>query len=204
MSKISEKTDWNEYYKNKSNQTPRDSLLKALEFIASERTTNDLFAMDIGCGHGADTIELLKQGWKVYAIDSEEAGLKIINESIDEKLKKNLKTKRMTFEEIELEECDLLNASYSLPFCKPEHFEVLWNKIQSAIKINGYFSGQLFGVNDSWAVSKVMNFHRSDVVKNLFDNFEIKYFEEKDEDGLTALGESKHWHVFSVVARKLV
>ena len=35
-----------------------------------------------------------------------------------------------------------------------------------------------------------------------FDN--IIYFEEKDEDGKTASGDSKHWHVFSVIAEKLI
>lgn len=202
------KFSWNEYYKNKSNHTPRDTLIKALEFISNKnKSKKKLFAIDIGCGHGADTLELLKQGWKVFAADGDENGLKILNESVSDEHKKNLRTKQISFEDYgntKLEKCNLLNASYSLPFCKPEYFDVFWEKISGSIKKGGMFSGQFFGEKDDWADNKGMVFHNIKKVKELFKEFEIKYFEERDEDGKTASGDLKHWHVFSVIAEKSV
>ncbi len=36
----------------------------------------------------------------------------------------------------------------------------------------------------------------------LLEPFELERFDEEDEDGKTALGDAKHWHVFHVVARR--
>ncbi|HMQ68985.1 MAG TPA: class I SAM-dependent methyltransferase [Ignavibacteria bacterium] len=202
-----ETNGWNEYYKNKSNQVPRETLVKALEFIREKKKNEkDLYAIDMGCGHGADTIELLKNGWNVLAIDGDKNGIKLLNESVDDSFKKNLRTEVISFEEFEskdLKKCDLLNASFSLPFCKPEHFKVLWDNILNSIKKGGVFSGQLFGENDEWAYNKNMTFLNIKSVHKLFGNFNMIFFEEKDEDGKTASGDPKHWHVFSVIAEKL-
>ncbi|MEC4815643.1 MAG: methyltransferase domain-containing protein [Scytonema sp. PMC 1069.18] len=38
------------------------------------------FAVDLGCGDGRDTVELLRQGWRVLAIDGEaEAIARLLN-----------------------------------------------------------------------------------------------------------------------------
>ena len=65
----------------------------------------------------------------------------------------------------------------------------------------GRFAGQFFGLRDSWANEKEMTFHSEDQVRALFKNFEIERFHEMDEDGTSASG-PKHWHVFTVIARK--
>ena len=180
----------------------------ALDIINNqEKSLEDKFAIDIGCGHGADTLELLKKGWKVLATDADENGLRLLNESVNKSFKKNLKTEKLSFEEFgnaKFKKCDLLNASYSIPFCKPEYFDILWNKISDTIKKGGMFSGQFFGEKDEWAGNKNMTFLKIKKVNELFRDFEVLYFEEKDEDGYTASGDFKHWHVFSVIAEKLV
>ncbi len=196
--------DWSTYYKSKSNLVPRPTLLAAIElFKKDQKRYKQLFATDIGCGHGADSIELLKQGWKVLAIDNDNNGLSILKESIDIKLQRNLTTSKQSFEKIKLQKCNFLNASYCLPFCKPEYFERLWNRIENSVLAKGRFAGNFFGDKDSWANIKTMTFHKEINVRNLFSKFEIEYFHERDEDGLTATGEEKYWHVFSVVARKM-
>ena len=67
---------------------------------------------------------------------------------------------------------------------------------------DGRFAGNFFGLNDSWAGNKEMTFHSAEEVRKLFRNFEIEVFDERDEDGSTASGEEKHWHVYSVIAKK--
>jgi len=93
------------------------------------------------------------------------------------------------------------HASYSLPFCSPEHFDAFWAKIVNAIKSGGRLAGQLFGVRDSWANEPDMTFHTEEQVRKMLENFEIEYFREMDEDG-SAVSGPKHWHVFTVIARK--
>ncbi|CAH1576823.1 hypothetical protein THOE12_50204 [Vibrio rotiferianus] len=36
----------------------------------------------------------------------------------------------------------------------------------------------------------------------LFEDYEIVHFYERDEDGSTAVGSTKHWHMFSITAIK--
>lgn len=90
-------------------------------------------------------------------------------------------------------------------FANPEEFAETWRKIDASIAIGGVFAGDFMEYKDSWA-----NNYRSPTtplsesqVKTLFDNFEIIRFIERDEDSETALGMMKHWHTFSVVARKV-
>ena len=203
-SKEENRFDWSSYYKNKSNQVPRETLLKVLEIFEKEKEKDEqLFAIDLGCGHGADTIELLKRNWKVLAIDKMSEGLQILEDNILPSWKRNFRKSEQLFEDMNLINCNLLVASYSLPFCKPEYFNSLWKKIESSILPGGRFAGNFFGNNDSWSDNKQITFHSEDEVKNLFRNFQIEYFHERDEDGVTSSGESKHWHVFSVIARKV-
>lgn len=200
-----EEFSWVEYYKAVNDRPPRETLLKALsEFDLEKRKLKGLYANDLGCGSGNDTSELLRRGLNVFATDKENEAIKIIRSKfrkfIDEG---SLKTKTVSFEEIKIPEADLVNASYSLPFCHPDHFHNLWNKIHSSIKLNGRFSGNIFGEKDTWVVNLDMTFLTRKATEKLFESFKIESFEERDEDGETASGEKKHWHVFSIVAKKI-
>ena len=46
-----------------------------------------------------------------------------------------------TMELIRHGKAHLINASFSIPFCRPESFNRLWENIVEAININGRFSG---------------------------------------------------------------
>ena len=105
------------------------------------------------------------------------------------------------FEDAILSTAELVHASLSLPFCPPEHFDVFWAKIVESVKSGGLFAGQLFGVRDSWATQSRMTFHTEEQVRKMLEEFKIEYFHERDEDGEAVSG-PKHWHVFTVIARK--
>ncbi|MEL6463134.1 MAG: class I SAM-dependent methyltransferase, partial [Cyanobacteria bacterium J06621_15] len=107
------------------------------------------------------------------------------------------------FENIDLPSgVDLINASFSLPFCEPQSFPELWNKIFSSLICGGRFSGQLFGNKDSWAKDSKMNFHTLSDINLLLKDFAVELLSEADHPGRTALGDEKHWHIFHIVARK--
>ena len=152
---------------------------------------------------GMDTLELLRNGWEVLAIDNNPTSFDKIKAELDEKQVLKLKTQKKCFEELQLPKADLINASFSLPFCEPQYFDRLWTTIVEAININGRFSGNFLGNRDDWIKAKKnMTFLEKEKVLALFNEFEIEHFEEKEYDSKTALGNPKHWHLFNVIAKK--
>lgn len=194
---------WSDFYDAVAKRPPRDTLLKALAKFDMGAPT-DQFAIDLGCGSGADTREMLRRGWTVLAIDREAEGIGRLSMSIPEDQLYRLVTRVQSFESIaDLPACDFLNASFSLPFCPPACFDCLWQCVVRAVRPRGRFAGTLFGVNDSWAATeRMMTFHMRQQVDELLAPFVIEDFIEDERDGKTATGEGKHWHVFHIVARK--
>ena len=197
------KGDWSAYYNAVMGRPPRDTLLVALARFEAEQSADEVrFAVDLGCGDGRDTVELLRRGWRVLGIDGEKEAIARLLSRPDINLE-HLQTQVMCFEELILPEAvDLVNASFSLPFCPPEHFPRLWEKITSSLRSGGRFCGQLFGDRDSWAIYSSMNLHTREQVEVLLQPFEVELLQEDDHLGKTALGEEKHWHIFQIVARK--
>jgi SAM-dependent methyltransferase len=195
--------DWSAYYSAVDGRPPRDTLLTALaRFEAEKSTIGCPFAVDLGCGEGRDTVELLRRGWRVLGIDGEQEAIARLLSRPDIN-RDRLETQVIRFEEVLLPEAvDLVNASFSLPFCPPEYFLGLWEKIVSSLRSGGRFCGQLFGDRDSWAIYTSMNHHTRKQVEVLLQPFEVEVFEEEDHPGKTALGQQKHWHLFQIVARK--
>ncbi|HEY9707670.1 MAG TPA: class I SAM-dependent methyltransferase, partial [Oculatellaceae cyanobacterium] len=115
--------DWSAYYSAVGGRAPRDTLLAALErFEAEKSAVGSRFAVDLGCGEGRDTVELLKRGWHVLGIDGEQEAIARLLRRPDINPER-LETQVTRFEEVTLpESVDLVNASFSLPFCPPEHF----------------------------------------------------------------------------------
>ena len=197
------KRDFCAYYNAVAGRPPRDTLVAALASFDSESSTKESrFAVDLGCGEGRDTVELLRRGWQVLAIDSQpEAIHRLLSRpDINPQL---LETQIIRFEKVILpESVDLVNASFALPFCPPEHFPSLWEKIVLSLGADGRFCGQLIGDRDSLAIHASMNHHSREQIEVLLQPFEVEMLNEEDHPGKTALGEEKHWHIFHIVARK--
>lgn len=47
-----------------------------------------------------------------------------------------------------------------------------------------------------------MIFLSRDEVMSLFNDFDIVFFNEAENDALTGLGKLKHWHLFNIIAKK--
>ena len=195
-----EETKWNRYHEKTIHRPPEDTLLKALGFFNGFKG----YSIDIGCGAGRDTMELLRRGWSVLAIDGNSYSFNKIKSKLDEKQLAKLEVKEERFEKLQLPKADLINASYSLPFCRPECFDKFWNNIVDAINMNGRFSGNFLGDRDEWISikEKEMTFLTKEGVLELFEKFEIEYFEEREFDKKTGQGYLKHWHLFNVIAKK--
>jgi SAM-dependent methyltransferase len=196
---------WVNYYQAVEGRPPRETLLKALvNFEADLDCPSDnprRLAADLGCGDGRDTVELLRRGWQVLAIDGEQ-------KAFDRLLSRpglqrdRLQIQLMRFETLILPPVDLINASFCLPFCPPANFPELWQTIVTSLKPGGRFCGQLFGDRDSWIRYPNRTHHTRQQVEALLQPFEVEWLDEEEHPGVTAIGEEKYWHIFHIVARK--
>ena len=191
---------WLKYYDATAGRPPRPTLIRALAGFSPSSTQRH--AVDLGSGDGRDTIELLRQGWSVLAIDAEPRGLERLRARPDLPATASLTCLCARFEAARWDAADLVNSSFALPFCPPERFADLWARISGSLKPGGRFAGQLFGERDQWAGRPGMTCLTRAAAERLLRDLVIEHFEEEETDGSTALGEPKHWHIFHVVARR--
>lgn len=196
--------DWPGYFRAVAGGTPRETLLDALDLFDQDGQADaPRHAIDLGCGEGRDTAELLRRGWSVLATDGHPEGIERLRARTDLVETDRLSTRVVAFEElVELPQTALLNASFSLPFCVPEHFGRVWSLVTAAIRPGGRFAGQIFGDRDTWAsIPDRSHFTRRET-ERLFDGFLLELLREDESDSRDAAGNEKHWHVFHIVARK--
>ena len=213
--------DWASYYAAVAMQSPRHTLVRTLarldrvsrsRAIASPKAeiTPPVLrqAMDLGCGSGRDTLLLLERGWRVLAIDSEAQAIATLKERVDDLARRDatfgehLAVCICTFEQIPWPtSLQLVNASFSLPFCQPDRFAEVWQALRRSLQPDGWFCGQFFGDRDEWSVyANVVSLARPELME-LFAGATIVELEEEEYDGQTATGTPKHWHIFHVIAQ---
>lgn len=193
--------DWPGYFEVTQGRPPRDTLLHGLSLFDHESKTSG-FAVDLGCGEGRDTAELLRRHWNVLAIDGHPDALNRLMHRTDHNAMENLTMQLAALEQVKLPPCDLLNASFSLPFCEPAHFDSMWNRIIESVRPGGRFAGQLFGDRDSWAKIPDRSHFTREQVDQYLEPFEVEMLKEEEREGQDCSGVSKHWHVYHIVARK--
>lgn len=194
---------WKADYNAIPNCSPHKTLIKALQQFKTPGV-----AVDLGCGEGQDTVELLRRGWQVVAVDAQREKIERLRRLPEAKLAP-LETRITRFETWHFPQTvDLINASFSLPFCHPKEFLKLWRKIVAALPSGGYFCGHLFGDRDSWVANPLLSgkpwltYQTRSQVEKLLHPFRIEYLEEEEYLGKTPPDEERHWHIFHIVARK--
>lgn len=196
---------WRRYYDAVAGRPPRETLLGALAAFEAEGDGHKgTLTLDLGAGDGRDTVEILRRGFRVLAIDIEPDAFVRLRARPDLVHGERLETLVARFEDVALPSARLVNASFSLPFCPPERFAGLWRMIVEAIEPGGRFAGQLLGERDSWAGRPGITTHTRDQARALLRPLVIERFEEEETDSATATGQPKRWHIFHVIARKPV
>lgn len=196
--------NWESYYQDTLTiKEPRKTVLLADKYFQIEKKIG--CAVDLGAGTGRDTLFLLEQGWHVLAIDGEETSIDILLKRVDPSKHSDLEVMVATFSKMNLpNDIDLINASFSLPFCQPKEFSQCWEYIVDHLSVGGRFSGQFFGEKDAWATRSDLTIHSHEEILQLFEKqFDIEYF--CIEEGLIpgANGKMKQTHVYHVVAKKI-
>lgn len=201
-----QRRDWPAYFDRMQGKPPRDTLLGALDAFDAQGPAEAPLAIDLGCGDGRDTSELLSRGWRVWAQDASDDGLRRLRaraDCADAERDGRLTVVNAPFEGLTLPHgARLVNASFSLPFCPPAHFPALWSAIDAAVPPGGRFAGQLFGDRDGWAILEDRTHLSRAHTLALFDQYILERFIEEDRPSRHAGEAHKHWHVFHIIARK--
>jgi len=201
--KAKEERDWPSYYAKTGFRPPRATLLRALDAFAAEFPTDRArLAVDLGCGNGRDVVEMLRRGWRVLAIDAERSAIDGLLARPDLPPDPRLETLVSRFEDADWPTADLVNSSFALPFCPPDRFPELWQRIIASLRPGGRFSGQLFGDRDSWVGRQGITFLDRTEVDMILAGLTIEHLEEEEDDGTTPRGTPKHWHIWHIVVRK--
>src|SRR6266498_3461756 len=121
-----EDDEWENYYQKIKGRAPRKLLLDALTYFEDASGKSQRFAIDLGCGDGTESSVMLDHGWSVLAVDGEPAAIEHLMNKVSGEKRANLQTQVAKFKDVVLPPADLIHASLSIPFCEPEHFDVLW------------------------------------------------------------------------------
>ena len=184
--------DWSNYQENTYNDKVCNLLVEFLDKYNVER------AIDLGCGSGNESVYMVHHGIHVLSIDRQLNKDYILNRLTEEE-KNNVSFLESSFEDVTLPKTQLVTAFFSIPFCNPINFDVLWNKIYESLEVNGYFVGQLFGDRDDFKDFPLVNTFTKEEVQELLKNYtiikmeEVEYVRELD---------NKKWHFFDIIAKK--
>ncbi len=189
-------TDWSAYHRFTAGREPRPLFARAIEHLGPARGRS---AVDIGFGDGTESRGLLAGGWSVFAVDVEPTAADGLTRGLPAEERSRLQVVTARVEDVELPPADFVYAGFALPFCAPDRFPEVWDRIGEALSPDGLFAGQLFGDRDSWAPNPEMTFVDRDQLTSLLAAYEVLHLEEEDAPGDSFAG-PKHWHVFHLMA----
>jgi tellurite methyltransferase len=161
-------------------------------------------AIDVGSGGGADALNMLSRGWRVFALDAEPSSRRLLEERTPLHVRDQLEISTGSFHSADLPPADLAYAQFSLPFAGAD-FEASIRSALASVTQGGAFVGQFFGKIDDWASDpQVASVDRAWIEK-MFREFEDLDIDERELDGPygTENG-TKHWHFFHIRARRLL
>ncbi len=193
---------WDDYYRNTEAGPPSRLLLEALERIALTGPSEGKLAIDLGCGAGRDSLELLRRGWRVIAYDRNQMALDFLKEKA-RAYSTQLTCYKNEFEAIHmLPKASLVYAGHSLPFCGRTAFDPLWSNVLQAVETDGWLAVDFFGPEDDWVKSGHVLGYSEAQVRQLLGDLQLERIHTRNEHGKTATGPDKHWHVMSVIASR--
>ena len=195
---------WARYYAVTAERPAWLTVRRAIELFAAEPEPRQRLAVDLGCGAGRDTRELLNAGWRVLAIDREDGAIEALEAATAPDLKVALEARVADIAGVDVPPCDLVTASLSLPFLPADAFWETWQRIVAALPVGGRFAAMLFGDRDGSASDPSMSCPPPAEIQASLGSFEMEHWSDREEDTHTALGEPHHFHLVELVARRVI
>lgn len=191
--------DWSDFHRAALRRPPRELLGRTLGCFAIEGRQPGV-AVDLGCGSGPESIELLRRGWIVHAVDADPEGLELLRSQVPPDVRARLKIHHVTFEDFHFPACDLVWSGWSLPYCPTDRWPVLLDRIVHALRPNGRFAGDLFGDRHAWSAESGVFTLTESALREQLAEFVIEAFDV--EDGIRPSGrELTRWHAFGIAVR---
>ena len=187
---------WSSYNATQVDRPPRPLVHTLLEHAGDG---DGRLALDLGSGAGVETALLLDRGWRVLAVDGDREAV--------ESLRARLPAGRLTvvtrdFADLDdLPELHLVHAAWSLPYAG-RHLPRIWDLVVAALVPGGWLGCDLFGDRDTTRDADDIARLPADEVARYLAPFEVARHDVTEADG-TAYSGPQHWHVHSVVARRL-
>jgi len=197
--------NWEPFYEMARNRGPGETVLAALKEIEGrgKRRKSANRAVDLGCGEGRDTMELLQRGWGVVAVDNTHNACERLQENAKkENLAHHLKVIEASFADARWGKADLINAFLALPYCPPSKFPQVWQKMVKSLKRGGYISCNLFGDRHTWSNLPFISRSTGAEVDELLKDLEVVSLKELEREALGAGGQKIVSHEFVILARK--
>ena len=140
---------WSRYYDAARDGRAEETLLLARSTCSRREghRRRRAAAVDLGCGEGRDTAELLRRGWRVLAIDAEREAVERLRARNDLDSWRRCSPSRPGLARSRRRNGGgrIWSARASrVPFCPPDQLPALWERIPSSLRRGGRFSGQLF------------------------------------------------------------
>jgi tellurite methyltransferase len=197
-----EPSDFLPYYQMIANVGPSKLLLEALALVENDTDlVTPAFAVDLGCGTGKDTAELLRLNWTVLAIDFSADGIaSLLARPEATTFKNSLETRVASFADTAWSDATMVVSLLALPYCPPAQFDSVWEAMSSSLKTGGYFVGQLFGRGQYADASYITHLTRAQVDELLL-GFTVIKLEEVDRE-VTHEGETMRYHYFDIIAKR--
>jgi SAM-dependent methyltransferase len=205
-------THWPDYYAVTVDRPAWNTVIGAADrFEAEDRETGRgtvgavpgaRLAVDLGCGAGRDTRELLRRGWRVLAIDAEADAIDALRTATPSAGLPRLETAVADIGSVPIPPCDLVIASVSLQFLDPVAYAGVFERITQVLPAGSRFAGYLYGDRDEAAGDPDCTCPSADAIREHLAAFDIEHWSEREEDGHMALGDPHHLHLIEVIARR--
>lgn len=192
-----------EYFDATAFRKTREDLELAVQLVQGPRV-----AIDCGCGAGSDIAFLRSKGFTVYAFDIEQAAIERCRNRF--RGDGNVLLSHASFRTFDYPDSSLIAADASLFFCPEDQFDLVWQKMQTALLPDGIFVGSFLGPEDTmagpdydkeafWPDILVTSEER---IRLWFKSFEIVSLKEHSSSGAAFNGKAHHWNIYTVLAKK--
>ncbi|MBX4209461.1 class I SAM-dependent methyltransferase [Candidatus Parcubacteria bacterium] len=163
--------------------------------------------LELGCGKGADAVDLAGRGFIVDAIDKDPSNISFLESTIREKGIKNIHPVTDLIEDFKPAESkySLIIANNSLPFISSKEKVVkVITDLSKSLAEGGFLYFTLFGPDDEWSKNADMSFFTQEEGLKLLDGLGLKrYFISTEEGyGKTIKGPIKFWQIHKFLYRK--